>query len=140
MQSLFSQHALRELGARVHDVWNIVEGGGDNAKFRFGLSIDKCMVRCAQGHSAGSGVRPDCLPVAKDVQFLIHGTSLEAAKKKTQTGLSRRQRLRVHFYECDRAGNAMGGNSVRCGSDLWVVISAHHCVGDGFVFTDPQTM
>ena len=117
MQSLLGQRALRDLCANVNDVWNIVDGGGDNKKFRFELSEDKCTVRCSQGHSVGSGVRPDCLPVEENLEYVSHGGSLEAAKQITQTGLSRCQRLRVHFYERGRKGDAIRGNSLRCGSD-----------------------
>ena len=136
MQNLLSRRALRDLGAHVHDIYDIVDGGGDNKKLRCELNDDKCMVRCAQGHSAGSGVRPDCLPVATDLSYIIHGASLESAEMITQTGLPRCQRLHVHFYECDKRGNVLGGNSVRCGSDVGIAVSARQCMDDGIVFID----
>ena len=70
-----------------------------NAEFRFELSNDRCMIRCAQGRSAGAGVRPGFLPVGNGAKYLIHGKCSEEAKKITQTGLSRCRRLHVHFYE-----------------------------------------
>ena len=58
---------------------------------------------------------------------------MEAAKQITQEGFSRRRRLHIHFYECNRHGDVMGGNSVRCGSDVAIVISARQRIDGGIV-------
>ena len=134
IDTVLNQRALYDLGAGRHDLEEIVRGGGGNAKLRFDLDLESGKVRCAQGHSIGSGVRPDCLPIESSVQYLIHGTSLEAAEIITRTGLSRCQRNHVHFYECDGYGNLLGGHSVRCSSDVGIVISARQCMDDGIVF------
>ena len=96
--------ALLNLGAGVHDVYDLVAGGGDNNKHRFELSEDKCMIRCSQGNSVGSGVRPDWISITAGVEIVIHGTSLESARLITQSGLSRCQRSHVHFCECGEKG------------------------------------
>ena len=84
-----------------------------------------------QGHSVGSGVLPDCLPVEEDAQYLSHGTSLEAARLIIQQGLSRRNRLRIHFYECDRNDQILGGETARAGSEATIAVAAHQCVEGG---------
>ena len=43
------------------------------------------------------------------------------------------QRLHVHFYECDKKGDVLNGNAVRCGSDVGIVVSARQCMDDGIV-------
>ena len=118
----------------MEDAYAIASGGGGNNKFRFELSIGRCRIRCAQGHSAGGGARADCLPVETDVQYLVHGTSLEAAHQIAQNGLSRCRRMHIHFYERDRKWNVLDGHNMRCGSDVAIVISDRQCVDGGLVF------
>ena len=134
MQNVLSLRGMLALGASVHDVYDIVAGGGGNNKFRFELSSDRCQIRCAQCHSVGSGVHHDCLPIATDVKYLAHGASLESARQLTQNGLSRCQRMHIHFYECDQEGYVMDGRNVRCGSEVAIAISARQCMGDGVAF------
>ena len=138
MRNILSLRGMLPLGVSVHDVYDVVAGKGENAKLRFELSADKCMIRCAQGHSAGSGVRPECLPVAPNVQYVIHGASLEAAKQIAKEGLSRRDRLHIHFYECDKRGQIFGDQDVRCGPDGAIAISPKQCRDDGIVFYRPR--
>lgn len=90
------------IGATFEDVREIAAGGGAKSKIRFELSSGRSRIRCAQGRSVGSGVHPDCLPVATDAKYVARGTSLGAAHQIAQYGLSRRQRLHIHFYECAR--------------------------------------
>ena len=112
----------------------------ENHKGRFEHSRDirsgtqQWIIRCAQGHSAGSGARPECLPIAGDSEYLANGTSLEAARIIAQDGLSRRNRLHIHFYECDRNGHVLGGETVRAGSEVVILATAQQCVEDGIVF------
>ena len=131
MQCRLSLRAMLQLGAKVHDVYDIVEGEGENAKFRFELSSDKCTIRCVQRHSVGGGVRPDCLPVAPNVQYAIHGTSLSASKRIAKEGLSRWNRLHIHFYERDKHGHIIVDQDVRCGSDAAILISDKQFRDDG---------
>ena len=133
MQVLLILRPMLDLGARYTDVYDIVDGGGGNNKKRLELNDGRCMVRRAQGHSVGSGVRPDFLPVAEDLNYITHGTILEAEKIITQSGLSRCQLLHVHFYESDKKGDVSGWNTDRCGSDVGIVVSARQCMGDGIV-------
>ena len=125
---------LQELHTTMGDIRLIVNGEGDNWKRRFELSPDGRCIRCAQGHSVGSGVRPDVLPIETKLKFLIHGTSLRAAKAIAKEGLSRCSRLHVHFYECDRRGIVLGGNVLRHGAEVGIVILASHCMEDGIIF------
>ena len=90
------------------------------------------MARCARRRSFGSGVRTDVPLVATNLGYLAHWDIMEDAKKSpTQTGLSRFQRLRVHFYECDRKENVLCGNEVRRGPDGCI---AGPAVSDGVAF------
>ena len=125
---------LRELRATLGDVRLIINGEGGNRKRRFELSPDGRCIRCAQGHSAKSGGRPDALPETKKLKYLIHGTSIEAAKRIATDGLSKCSRLHIHFYECDQRGIALGGNVLRHDSAVGIAVLAHHCIEDGIVF------
>ena len=51
----------------------IIAGGGDNQKLRLELSRGRGRMRCSQGQTAGSGVRPDCLPAAYNLYYLGRG-------------------------------------------------------------------
>ena len=55
------------IGATFEDILAINAGGGETDKLRFEIRRDRIMTRCAQGHSVGSGVRPDCVPVAENI-------------------------------------------------------------------------
>ena len=132
-QTLLGLGDLRALGAVVYDIYDVIGGAGGNDKMRFELSRDRCQVRCAQGHSVGIGVSPDCMPKVTNIEFAAHGTRLEAATRIVVTGLPRRSRLHIHFYECDRKGNILGGQNVRCGSDVAIAISARQCMDGGIV-------
>ena len=134
MKSVLQLYELLELSANVDDVFKIVSGGGGNNKKRFELSGDRRLIRCAQGHSVGSGVRPNCLPVTTSVEYLVHGTTFEAAAVIAESGLSRRNRLHIHFYECGRKGYILGNMHVRWGSEVAIAISALHCADGGIVF------
>ena len=95
---------LKELHASMGDIRLVVVDGGDNAKLRFELSRWGRCARCAQGHSSGSGVRPDFLPIARELKYPIRGTSLSEAHCITKEGLREGGRLHVHLYEWERKG------------------------------------
>ena len=107
---------------------------GKNNKNRFEINRDISFIRCTQGHSVWSGVRPDCLPVVTNLEYVAHGESQEAVQSIARDGLSRCARLRVHFYECGRHGRLLGNESIRSGPGALVVVSAHQCIEDGMVF------
>ena len=65
----------------------IVNGGEDRRRLRFELSRARRLLRCPTGHSSGSGVRPVILPVARDVNYSIHGTSMVAEWRISEEGL-----------------------------------------------------
>ena len=104
---------LRDLHSTMGGIRLIADGDGDNWKGRFELSADGRRIRCNQGHSAGSGVRPDVLPIPTQLRYLIRGTLLAAAQSIVTEGLSKCSRLHIHFYECDQCGMVLGGNTVR---------------------------
>ena len=134
MKTILRLGELIELSTTVDDIFRIVNGSGGNYKMRFELSVDRKFIRCAQGHSVGSGVRSNCLPVTTTLEYVVHGTTFEAAAQIVESGLSRQERLRIHFYECDRRGAIVGGMQLRRGSEVAIVLSARHCMDDGIVF------
>ena len=117
---------LKEMHTAVGDICLIANGEGGNRKRRFGLIPDHRCIRCAQWHSVESGVHPDVLPVAAQRKYLIHGASLQAARALVSEGLSRCQRLHIHCYECDQRGMVLGGNTVRHGAEVGIVVLATH--------------
>ena len=129
---------LKELHTTMGDIRLIVNGEGGNRKRRFELRSDHRCIRRAQGHSFGNGVRPDILPVAGEMRYLIHGASLQAEKNIASGGLSRCRRLHIHFYECDRRGIAVGGKPLRSGSEVGIVALSPHCVDGGISIFRPQ--
>ena len=133
MANVLSILGIQKLGESVRDVYEIVNGGGDNIKLLFDLSGDKRMIRFAQRHSVGGGVRPDWLPVETNAQYPIRWASLEASEQITKEGRPRCNRLRIHFYACDMRGHLIGDQDVRCGSDIAIVISAKQCRDGGIV-------
>lgn len=72
-------------------------------------------------------------PISSDLEY-PHGASLEAARIIAQDGLSRCQRLHIHFYECDQNGHVLDGDTIRCGSDDMAVVFAHQCIEGGMAF------
>ena len=70
---------LVDRNATFADILESVDGGCGNNKGRFEINSDRRCIRCTQGHSVGSGVRPDCLPVVANLDYLTHGASQSAA-------------------------------------------------------------
>ena len=103
------------------------------------MGRDRCTIRFSQCHSVGSGVRPGSLPAGTDMNYLAHGTSLEEVDQISREGMSRRQRLHIHIYECGRSGDALEGYSARCGPDAALVISESQCFEDGIAFSRPPS-
>ena len=50
-------------------------------------------------------------PVVANLEYLIRCTSREADKSIFREGLSRCQRLHIHYYECARRGVVLAGNA-----------------------------
>ena len=90
-------------------------------------------IRDAQGHSLGSGVGADVLPIVEDVYYHGHATTRSAVEQILATGLNRQQRLHVHFYECNRYGHLHRG-AVSRQAEVILVISASHARSEGIVF------
>ena len=63
---------------------------------------------------------------------------MKAAQQITKEGLSRCNRLHVHFYESDKHGHIIGAQDARCGSDVAIVISAKQCRADGIARYRPS--
>ena len=89
-----------DLRATIGDIRLIAACGGDKGKRRFEISKCDRRIRCAQGQSSGSGVRPDVLQIAQGAKYVIHGTTLAAAHCIEKEGIRKGDRLHVHFYEC----------------------------------------
>ena len=58
------------------------------------------------------------------MQYVIHGTSLPDAHCISKEGIGKGYRTHVHFYECDADGRVLGGQTVRSGSEVAIVVSA----------------
>ena len=125
---------LNAMRATMGDIRCVVGGGGDNAKLRFELSREERCVRFSQGHSSGSGVRPDVLPIARDLDYIIHGTSLSESHFIANECIRKGDRIRVHFYERDADGHDVGWQTARIGSEVSIAVSARQCNGDGIAF------
>ena len=97
----------------VSDLEQIVAGAGCNweKRYEFGFTQDAKTraIRASQGHSLGSGVDDDALPIVEDVYYLGHAATRSAADHISATGLNRQQKLHVHFYECNRYGHLWRG-------------------------------
>lgn len=131
---VFDLPKLKELHTTMGDISPMANGEGGNRERGFELCADGRCVRGNRCHSVGSGVRPDVLPVTTQMKYLIHGTSLRADQAIVSEGLSRCGRFRIHFYECDLRGLALGGNTARHGCDVGVVAHLTHFVEDGIGF------
>ena len=110
---------------------------GDNRTLRNELGLGHGRIRRPQGHTGGSGGRPDCLPSATNMNYLAHGASIEASKVTTREGLSKCQRVHIHFYECDRGDNLLVGNITRSWPDVAIVIASRQCVAEGISLYHP---
>ena len=91
------------------------------------------------GHSLGIGVDVDTLPEANDVDYVAHGTALSAAKSISEQGLTRADRVHVHFLQCTRGGQIYGNQRVRSGSQALVIASARTARDDGIRFYRPSS-
>ena len=121
------------------DVYHIARGGGGgNNKFRLEIGVlyggETEAIRASHGHSLGIGVDSDVLPVAEDVCYVVHGTSLSAARSIAEHGLNRGGRIHMHFLACNRNGLAEGVNQVRAGSQAIVIAAATMARGVGIQF------
>ena len=102
--------------------------GGRNDKLRFELGVlldgkDEA-IWASQGHSLGIGVGPDVLPLAEDVFYVVHGTSLSDAQRIAEHGLNRGGRNHFDFLACNRNGLAEGVHQERSGPQAIVIVSA----------------
>ena len=138
MRRLLEHPYMVERAVTVEDVYAIVEGAGGNNKSRFQIGTlydgETEAVRAAQGHSIGVGVDPDVLPYANDVCYAAHGTSLVSAKNISCTGLSRGDRVHIHFAACDRNGNLTGSGQIRFGPQALVIVAVNAARDAGIRF------
>ena len=135
---LIDRPYMIERNVSVDDVYNIANGGGGNDKLRFQLRKlfggKTEAIRESQGHPLRCGVDADVLPPAEDVCYVVHGASLNAAKNISRVGLSRGDRVRIHFYACNRNGNIRGYHRVRSGSQAIVIVAANAAREAGIKF------
>ena len=81
---------LDNLRTTLGDIRTISNGGGDRDKLRFEMRKGQSWIRRSQGHSAGSGVRPDVSPVGTGARYIAHGTTEVEARQITQQQQNRR--------------------------------------------------
>ena len=116
----------------------IVRGDGGNHKLRFEMGVmgdhDTGAIRASQCHSESPGAADDILPAAEDLLTISHGTSLQAEKPIAHGGISKDERLRIHFYEGDLEGRAAQNiPRPKLISEVIVVASAAKCDRLGMV-------
>ena len=113
-----------------------VLGGNNKSRFELGSLSDGVTedIRAAQGRSLGIGVGPDVLPLASDVTYVVHGTSIAAAKSIAQHGLNRADRVHIHFSPCNRDGVTSSAQGLRQGSQAIVIVSERAARDGGIVF------
>ena len=128
LKELLNHAYMVERNVTRKDIQYIVQCGGGNNKNRFqiGVMADGITeaIRAAQGRSLGIGVDSDVLPLANDVTYVAHGTSLRAAQNIAVHGLNRGDRVHMHFMPCDRDGVVAGVRQVREGSQALVIVTA----------------
>ena len=133
---------MMERDATENDIDGIVSGLGGNNKFRFGRGTssggETRLIRATQCHSPELGVAADELPVDEEVLYVAHGTSMEDARDIVANGLSRRERLHVHFHACDVAGRLDDATQMRRGTQVAIAVSDAHGRVDGLVFYRPS--
>ena len=138
MNDLVDTPTLTDHRATRDDVRRIVRGdGGNDKRFEMGLTNDGVTnaIRAAQGHSFRSGVIEDVLPVAEYMETLIHGATLDAAKRIVEEGIARQDRLRVHLWGSDMKGRPLvRRNKLRASSEAAAVVSSERCGRYGIVF------
>ena len=74
------------------------------------------------------------LPLAEDVCYVVHGTSLHSSKNIAKHGLNRGGRLHIHFYACNRNGDIRGAQHVRIGSQAIVIAASNAAREAGIMF------
>ena len=89
---------------------------------------------------AGKRCPPRCPTNITGAEYLIHGTILAAAHCIANDGIRMGDRLHVHFYDCDADGRAVGGRTVRIGSEVAIAVSAQKCMDDGMTRYRAPTM
>ena len=139
LSDLLLTPAMIDLFGTREDIRKVVSGGGGNHKMRFemGLMADNktVAVRACQGHSNASGAAGDILPIADNLTTLIHGTTYVAARSIVNEGISKMDRLHVHFYESDLEGRPLPTrHKIHLTSEVIVVVSAEKCERFGLVF------
>ena len=131
---------LQEMFATHDEVRNVVRGSGGNYKLRFEIGVmgdmETVAIRASQCHSASSGVADNILPVVGNLVSIVHGTTLNAAKSIVHEGISKADRLHIHFYESDLEGRVIQTTPrISRRSEVTVVVSDGRCAKMGMVFT-----
>jgi len=139
LRDVLALKELVELEASADDVRSIIQGAGGNSKKRFDLEErgDTCRIRAAQGHSHyNTGVREDALPIARIEGKLLHGTTLDNARNIVKTGLSRQNRVHIHFIESEATSwdSITATSGLRYTSEVGIIVDARKCQHDGIVF------
>ena len=122
----------RYLQLTLRDVEAIVDGSGGNFKKRFEsghMGNRERALRTPQGHSKGAGVTSEYLKKITEPGMLVHGATLENAKRICSDGLSRVDRLHIHL------GSMLDSRPVgiRHGSEVSIVVGGNRCISDGVI-------
>ena len=130
IEAFFSRGGNLHFGMAENEVKRIVNGEGGNFKMRFEwgkMKNGERALRTPQGHSKGSGVTSDYLPILQNPVVLVHGTSLENAQGICTNGVSRVDRVHIHL------GRMMNSKPVgiRHGSQVAILVGGNLCEADG---------
>lgn len=112
LEDLSDTETMQDLRGPQRDIPKGARGDGSNWGKRFEAGAtqdaDGIAIRSFHGHSSKSGVWDDVLPVSRNMNLVVYGTTLQAAKSIVSNGLSRKEGIRIHFYACDLDGRPLG--------------------------------
>ena len=113
----------------------MAHGGNWQFRYEFGTMQNNVTrsIRASRGHSQNTGVGDDVLPAVDDICYVGHATSRAAAGEILAYGPNRQQRLHVHFYQCDRYGELVGG-SISPRAEVLIVAPSTNAREEGIVF------
>ena len=101
IRSLLDHPYIIGRASTLCDVYEIARGGGGNNKRRFELGAfpdgRTVAIRDARGRPPGRGLPPGALPLAGDVGYFSHGTSMKSARCISEHGLNSGDRIHIHF-------------------------------------------
>eukprot|EP00397_Hematodinium_sp_SG-2012_P017857 GEMP01018271.1.p1 GENE.GEMP01018271.1~~GEMP01018271.1.p1 ORF type:complete len:467 (+),score=107.79 GEMP01018271.1:50-1450(+) len=129
ISTLLLSEELRKLNTTMHDVDEIVRGGGSNDKMRLAWNADKTKIKATQGHSVAitdeTNLYEKVIP-----KECIHGTFYSSLDGILREGLNRANRTYVHFVES--TNGALSG--IRDNSELLIYVDVRAALQEGHEF------